>query len=61
VQVLSGYDTGVTRKLAPGLGAEGAWDDFEALLVWKPLPIDAALLGRAREIGRRYRLRWRDT
>ena len=32
VQVLSEYYVNVTRKLNPGLPAEEAWDDVEALL-----------------------------
>lgn len=60
-QVLSEYYVNVTRKLAPGLAPDDAWDDVEALLTWQPQPIDEALLRRGREIEGRYRLSWWDS
>jgi predicted nucleic acid-binding protein len=59
-QVLSEYYVNVTRKLVPGLPAEEAWDDVEALLAWEPQPVDGALLQRGREVIRRYGLSWWD-
>jgi predicted nucleic acid-binding protein len=59
VQVLSECYFDATRKLAPGLDPDEAWDDVVALLAWRPQQIDATLLQRARDIQRRTRLsRW---
>ena len=60
-QVLSEYYVAVTRKLEPGLPAQEAWDDVQALLTWRPYPIDAAVLARGREVELRYRLSWWDS
>jgi predicted nucleic acid-binding protein len=60
-QVLSEYYVNVTRKLKPGLAPEEAWDDVQALLTWRPQPIDAGLLARGREVEQRYRLSWWDS
>jgi predicted nucleic acid-binding protein len=61
VQVLSEYYVSVTRKLAPGLPPEDAWDDVTALFAWRPQPIDEALLQRSRELELRHRLSWWDS
>jgi predicted nucleic acid-binding protein len=61
VQVLSEYYVTVTRKLTPGLAAPDAWDDVEALMAWRPQPIDEPLLRRGREIESRYQLSWGDS
>ena len=61
MQVLSEYYVNVTRKLDPGLEPEEAWDEVEALMAWRPQPIDAGLMRRGREIERRYRLSWWDS
>ncbi len=60
-QVLSEYYVTVTRKLAPRISAEEAWDDIRELLSWEPQPVDAKLLARAREIEQRYRISWWDS
>jgi len=60
VQVLNEYFVNVTRKLKPGLSAEEAWDDIEALAAWNPLPLDMALLTRSFAAHRRYQLSWWD-
>ncbi|HMM52833.1 MAG TPA: PIN domain-containing protein [Burkholderiaceae bacterium] len=60
MQVLSEYYVTVTRKLKPGLSEEEAWDDVEALMQWRPQPVDAATMQRARAIQARHRLSWRD-
>jgi predicted nucleic acid-binding protein len=59
-QVLSEYYVNVTRKLEPGLPADEAWDDVQALLAWDPQPIDSALLQRGRTVCSRYGLSWWD-
>lgn len=59
-QVLSEYYVNVTRRLVPGLPAEEAWDDVEALLAWEPQPVDGALLQRGRAVVRRHGLSWWD-
>ena len=60
VQVLNEYFVSVTRKLKPGLSADEAWDDIEALSVWEPLPMDLFLLQRGYAAQRRYGLTWWD-
>lgn len=60
MQVLSEYYVTVTRKLKPGLPAEQAWDDVEALMQWNPQPVDRGAMQRARTIEARYRLSWWD-
>lgn len=60
MQVLSEYYVTVTRKLKPGLPAEQAWDDVEALMQWNPQPVDRGTMQRARTIEARHRLGWRD-
>jgi predicted nucleic acid-binding protein len=60
-QVLSEYYVSVTRKLAPGLSRDEAWDDVQALLTWSPHPIDEHLLERGREVERRFGLSWWDS
>ena len=60
-QVLSEYYTNATRKLRPGLDADDAWDDVQALLCWHPQSIDVDLLQNGREIERRFKLSWWDS
>jgi predicted nucleic acid-binding protein len=60
VQVLSEYYVRLTQKLKPGLDADDAWDDVQALMSWAPQPINCEVLNRAREIERRYRTSWWD-
>jgi predicted nucleic acid-binding protein len=59
--VLSEYYVNVTRKLDPGLSANEAWDDVQALLAWDPQPIDGALLQRGQSVSSRYGLSWWDS
>jgi len=61
IQVLSEYYVNVTRKLVPGLPAEDAWDDVQALMTWNPQPSDEGLLQRGRDVELRYRLSWWDS
>jgi len=61
IQVLNEYFVNVTRKLDPGLSAEEAWDDIEALSAWQPLPLDMAVLTRAFAVHGRYQLSWWDS
>jgi len=61
LQVLSEFYVTVTRKLKPGLTQEEAWHEINIFLAWRPQPVDEALLQRAREIERRYRLSWWDS
>ena len=61
MQVLSEYYFNVTRKLAPRVAPEEAWDDTRTLLKWEPHAVDAVLLERAREIEQRWRLSWWDS
>lgn len=61
VQVLNEYFVNATRKLDPGLTAEDAWDDIEALNSWDPMPIDMAILTRSYAVQRRYGLSWWDS
>jgi len=59
-QVLNEYYTTVTRKIAPRVDSDDAWDDVLILMSWNPQPIDQAILVAAREIERRYRTSWWD-
>ena len=61
MQVLSEYYVNATRKLRPGVPAEVAWEDVTTYFAWNPLPIDDAVLLRAREIERRYQISWWDS
>lgn len=61
VQVLSQYYVNVTQKLQPGLSPEEAWDEVKALLTWRPIAIDAALIEAGREIQSSHRLSWWDS
>ena len=48
-----------TRKL--GIAPDSAWHYLERYFSWKPHPIDEAVLRRAHEIERRYRVSWWDS
>jgi predicted nucleic acid-binding protein len=61
VQVLNEYFVNVTQKLNPGLSPDEAWDDVEALSVWKPQQIDMPVLQRGYAVQRRYGLSWWDS
>jgi predicted nucleic acid-binding protein len=60
VQALSEYYVTLTRKLKPGLDADDAWDDVQALMSWEPQAIDGELLKLARDIERRFHTSWWD-
>ncbi len=60
-QVLSEFYVNVTRKIANPVTPDEAWQEVNAFFAWRPLPIDPALLARAREIERRWRLSWWDS
>jgi predicted nucleic acid-binding protein len=59
-QVLGEYFVTVTNKLKPGLPPDEAWDDVERLLVWKPQPLDVALLRKGRSLQARFGFSWWD-
>jgi len=61
VQVLSEYFVTVTSKLVPGLPPEEAWRDVTNLFAWRPLPIDARLLGAARVVQLDFGFSWWDS
>jgi predicted nucleic acid-binding protein len=61
MQVLTELYVTLTRKLKPGMGAELAWEDIEALLAWSPQPTDRDLLRQAHEIEGRHKLSWWDS
>jgi predicted nucleic acid-binding protein len=61
VQVLSEYYVVATRKLTPRFSPDRAWDYVNELFAWRPQPVDEALLRRAHEIERRWRLSWWDS
>lgn len=61
VQVLNEYFVSVTQKLNPGLSAEEAWDDVEALAAWNPVQLDMTILNRTFAVMRRYSLSWWDS
>lgn len=60
-QVLSEVYVTLTRKLSVRVPEDAAWELVEPLLAWRPQPIDDAVLRRARELERRYRLSWWDS
>ena len=61
MQVLSEFYVVATRKLAPKVPEEVAWDEVMRYIAWTPIPTDEALLRGAREIERRYKLSWWDS
>jgi predicted nucleic acid-binding protein len=61
IQVLSEYYAVATRKLTPRFPPERAWEYVNELLAWRPQPVDEAVLKRAHEIERRWRLSWWDS
>jgi predicted nucleic acid-binding protein len=60
VQVLNEFYSVVTRRLTHVVAPEKAWGKVEEFLQWNPLPIDFAVLARARGIEQRYKLNWWD-
>lgn len=60
MQVLSELYVTLTGKLRPGISADDAWDDVEALLAWNPIEVDRDLMVRAHEIVARHHLSWWD-
>ena len=60
-QVLSEFYVNVTGKIANRVTPDEAWQEVNTFFVWRPQPIDPALLARAREIERRWRLSWWDS
>lgn len=60
MQVLSEYYVNLRRKSAR-MEPDEAWADVARYFAWKPLPIDEALLQRAREVEGRWRLSWWDS
>lgn len=60
-QVLSEFYVNVTRKIANRLTPDEAWQEVNTFFAWRPQPIDAALMARAREIERSWRLSWWDS
>ena len=61
VQVLGELYTVATRKLAPRLASDVAWEEAARYFAWSPRAIDVTLLARAREIERRYGISWWDS
>ncbi len=59
-QVLSEFYDVVTSKFKNPAAADDAWEEVQSYLAWNPQPINTEVLLRAREIERRYRLRWWD-
>jgi predicted nucleic acid-binding protein len=60
MQVLGEFHVALTRKLAPGVPPDLAWDEVARYLAWSPQETNEALLRHAREIERRYHLAWWD-
>jgi len=61
MQVLSEFYYNATRKLSPAVSPEDAWTRVRIYFAWSPLPIDEALLRRAREVEQRWKLSWWDS
>jgi predicted nucleic acid-binding protein len=60
VQVLNEYFVNATRKLAFPLTPDEAWEDVDALMAWRPVGMDEALLTEGFRFHRRYGLSWWD-
>jgi predicted nucleic acid-binding protein len=60
-QVLHEYYVTVTRKVRPGISVEDARDDVRALMSWRPLSADGAMLEAAWAVQDRYGLSWWDS
>jgi predicted nucleic acid-binding protein len=60
MQVLTEFYTVATRKLAPKMAQDTAWDEAARYFAWSPKPIDEGLVRRAREVERRYGISWWD-
>jgi predicted nucleic acid-binding protein len=61
VQVLVEFYTVATRKLAPHLSNDDAWEEATRYFAWSPRQIDVPLVARARDIERRYGISWWDS
>jgi predicted nucleic acid-binding protein len=60
-QVLAEFYAMATRRLSSRVPEDIAWDDVSRYLTWLPQETNEALLRRAREIERRYKLAWWDS
>jgi predicted nucleic acid-binding protein len=61
VQVLTEFYTSATRKIAPRISSDQAWEEATRYFAWSPRQIDMPLLVRARDIERRYAISWWDS
>jgi predicted nucleic acid-binding protein len=61
IQVLNELHVTLTRKIHPMLSPDESWDHISTLFAWDPQPLNAELLGRARELSRRHALSWWDS
>jgi predicted nucleic acid-binding protein len=59
-QVLQEFYINATQKLKPGLPAPRARQDVRNLVLWNPVPTDAALLESAWALADRYGFSWWD-
>lgn len=60
-QVLQEFYVTVTAKLSPGMDRDAARRDVQALLAWKPLPVNARLLFASWHLQDRYHLSFWDS
>ncbi len=61
MQVLSEFYVNLKRRSVPAMDDDTAWRRAGRYFAWDPQIIDAALLQRAREVERRWRLSWWDS
>ena len=61
VQVLLEFYTAATRKIAPRISSEHAWEEATRYFAWSPRQVDMPLLVRARDVERRYAISWWDS
>ena len=59
-QVLQEFYVTVTAKLSPGMDREAARRDVQALLAWKPVPVEGRVLTGAWHLQDRYHLSFWD-
>ena len=61
IQVLAEFYAMATRQLSTRVPEDLAWDDVNRYLTWLPQETNEALLRRARDVERRYKLAWWDS
>jgi predicted nucleic acid-binding protein len=61
VQALMEFYASATRRIAPRMPSDLAWEEATRYFAWSPRQVDMPLLVRARDIERRYAISWWDS